>query len=104
MNKDICISLLCCIISLIKFYGINLALFSADDYNNNFWTNKRKVDSKHNQKALKFFKSQKIQISCETQLFVSKFFQGALMFKYGSNILLSEVKGKILVHFILSSL
>lgn len=37
MNEDICISLLCCIISLIKFYGINLALFSADDHDNNFF-------------------------------------------------------------------
>lgn len=48
----------------------------------------RKVDSKHKQKALKFlFNSQKLQISCETQIFASKFFQGTSLMKYGPNLL-----------------
>lgn len=89
MNEDICISLLCCIISLIKFYGINLALFSADDHNNNFFELiMSKVDSKQKEKALEFyFNSKKLQISCETQIFTSKLFQGTSLIQYGPNLL-----------------
>lgn len=57
----------------------------------------RKVDSKHKQKALKFlFNSQKLQISCETQIFTSKFFQGISLIKYGPNLLQMKWKARFL--------